>query len=81
MNVTEKQQVPDHLSHRRPEHVGDDATRVHRLRCRRRLAERYISALCPTQPSPHLSSWEFSLLCPSWPLSPTGYQGGLSVNI
>lgn len=60
MKVTENQQVPDHMSHRRPVHAGDDVSRVHRLRYRRRLAERHISALCPTQPSPHRGSWEYS---------------------
>lgn len=60
MKVNENQQAPDHLSHRRPGHAGDDVTRMHRLRCRRTLAERPISALCPTQPLRHPSSWEFS---------------------
>ncbi|CAF96658.1 unnamed protein product [Tetraodon nigroviridis] len=44
IKVTKNQQTPDHLSHRQPGHAGDDVTRLHRLRCRRRFAEQHISA-------------------------------------
>lgn len=74
--VSDSQQPADRLSHSRPGCAGDDVTRVHRLRTRRKLVEWHVSALCAAQPLTHPEQLGVQLSLSILAYGPTRYQGG-----